>query len=155
MAILCFEGSLSTAGRKVYGRIVELLGWKRGELKYRSVARAAARRGLKPGEIVSVLVSESLDYTVVCRDEPPASHDAKEELLAEALGRLRLERISLLVVDEQLVKGDASFLRVRRLAGPAGRRVARMRFASSKKTPGIQLADILAGCASHEECRTV
>ncbi len=154
VAVVCLvrdEGvSLERLGFRLVERLRSLLGWKRGELKWRSVKKAARRRGIDP-RLVATLVAES-SFACAAVDGHLASSDAAGELklrlLEEALVSLRgclggLHPLTL-ILDANLVPRPQRMLpRIRRLVGA--------NFADTRdsaKHLGLQLADVYAGACT-------
>ena len=149
MAIICFaRGSnyAEKAGLETYYGVLQILGWRRGELKWRKACRAARQRGLRCRELVNFIVRRAayaetrslhIESSVsVTRIQLAAS------LLREAAQSIGL--ISLVVLDQGLVPEHNAVLGKLR-KNVSSTRLRRLVFRSSTKTPGIQLADILAG----------
>ncbi len=147
VALVCFErrGSLPLAshGDAAWARIAAILGWRGGEMKYRQVARRARRLGMSVEHIVAMIrgyAAAAVATRIHSRGDPLA-----EKL--EALGKL-LEMIGAdevhLILDHGLIPCAES--EARRLV----RRASTLRFASSRRTRGVQLADIAAGACREE-----
>ena len=144
VAIVCFYGSIYSAGRDAAHTIAEMLGWRRGELKWRSVKKAARRRGVEPRDVIECIASHAVLASSSCAhlESRDRLSELKEELVARLLASSEVIRGSILVVDEGLVRGDSVLGELRTRFG-----LKRARFASSAKAPGLQLADLLAGFA--------
>ena len=154
VAIVCFareEGvGLERLGYRVAERIGALLGWRRGELKWRSVKKAARRRGVDPRRI-ALLVAESALAYAAAEGHLVSSAEAGElklGLLVDALTALRrcLEGLQPLtiILDANLAPRPRRTLpRIRRLVGAS---FVDMR--DSAKHVGLQLADVYAGACA-------
>ena len=143
MALVCFERRsgipLLKHGAETYQKLLRLLEWRGGELKYRRVERRASRLGLSIIDVIRV-VEEGAEALLSIRMHS-AGRPRVERL--EALRRLldELEERPILVLDHGLVPGDES---------SAARELGvRVKFASSSRTPGIQLGDLAAGACYH------
>ncbi len=143
VALVCFERRasrpLASHGDDAWLRLASLLGWGSGEMKYRSVARRASRLGVGVGDVLGVIHAEASVVTVY-RVHSEGEPLERARVLASMLDELPVERVHL-ILDHGLVPGRES--EARRLLGHW--RVATLRFASSRRTRGIQLADITAG----------
>ena len=160
VALLCYERgpNIDRTPFEVYERLVSLLGWRRGELKWRSVKKAARRRGVGESRVARLVVEESLCYSLAAGHlvDPCEAGLLKERLLLEAAERLASLglRAATLIVDVNLARPEA----LRRAARMLGASYARM--GNSRVYIGVQLADIAAGaCAENAveasaACRT-
>ncbi len=109
VALVCFQAhSMYQAARGVLAELYSMLGWRRGELKWRSVRRAAERRGLDRESIVRVVVERSSFAAWRCSHltSTLVLHTVKERLLSLLLGMITGGKVYL-VVDEGLVRGDS------------------------------------------------
>ena len=143
VALVCFKRRpgipLLKHGAEAYLRLLRMLGWKRGELKYRRVARRASKLGLSIASVMRVVwdgAAAALSIRMHSAGRPREERLEAVRRLLEALGEQ-----AVLVLDHGLVPGDESS--VSRELG------MRVKFASSGKTPGVQLADIAAGACYH------
>ncbi len=149
MAIVCFargEGYAEKAGMDAYQRILRMLGWRRGELKWRKACRAARKQNLDCSELVEAILGGAAYTSMEALHISSSVLEARLALAAKLLrGAVeRLGIISLAVMDQGLVpERDAVLGRLRREVSPY--RLRRLVFRSSEGTPGIQLADLLAG----------
>ncbi len=154
IALLCFKRtpntSLNMLGYRAVQQLYSLLGWKRGELKWRSVKKAARRRGVTLNEIIHIIDRETLAYTTVEAhlDSAEEAGMLKKRLLEEAIDILRPcltgSRPLTLIRDANLVPNPHRNL-------PALRRLARANYVDiqdSRKYLGLQLADLYAGACS-------
>ncbi len=144
VALVCFRRTrgqpLLKHGYALLSRVKRILRWESGELKYRSVERRASRLGYSLSDILHIVIDGS-DHAASVRLHSTGS---PLEERVEAVRRLLLLTgvgNPLLVLDHGLIPGSES--RASRLLG------VRVRFASSRTTPGIQLSDILAGACYH------
>ncbi|WP_341871678.1 DUF3800 domain-containing protein [Pyrolobus fumarii] len=144
VALVCFEKRggypLLKHGYRVLHELRRMLGWKSGELKYRSVSRLASRLGISVEQILDLIERGSAAVGAV-------RLHSRGNALEERIGALNmlLEDIGfekpMLVLDHGLVPCTES--KASRLLG------MHVRFASSSSTPGIQLSDIVAGACYH------
>ncbi|AEM38367.1 hypothetical protein Pyrfu_0496 [Pyrolobus fumarii 1A] len=149
VALVCFEkdASLDATPGGLYERLAGLLGWRRGELKWRSVKKAARRRGLDVSGVLGAILEASLCYSVVRGHVGSSSETGlvKGELLLEAVSRvsgcMRGYSVSL-VVDAHLA-GSGTVRRAGRVLGAGYTRIG-----DSRVYRGVQLADLLAGACS-------
>ena len=146
VAIVCFEkeSSVERTPWRLYGWLLGVLGWRRGELKWRSVKKAASRAGLDTAVLISRIVSEASCYSAA-RLHFEAGLDGgevKRRLFREAIERLACGRVNALVVDAHLVQPQD----LRRYSRALGAGYARM--GDSRRYPGIQIADLLAGACA-------
>jgi len=153
MAIVCFAGGGERAGFDVYRRVSSILGWRRGELKWRKARRAMRRRGVDAEGLVEFIRSSSAYAFSRGLHVGSSVLEARLQLAAQLLqGAVRgLGLVSLAVLDHGLVpERDSVVGRLRRMVSRRGLR--RIVFRSSAKIEGIQLADMLAGyeCGSLE-----
>ena len=149
MAVICFiRGSdyAEKAGLEAYSSVLRKLEWRRGELKWRKACRAAERRGLGCDELVGLIVRQAAYAETEGFHIESSVSETRIKLATSLLGKAArsLGLVSLAVLDQGLVpERDAVLGKLRRSISAT--RLRRLVFRSSKKTPGIQLADILAG----------
>ena len=146
VSIVCFEmdEKLDATPRDLYERLLAMLSWKRGELKWRSVKKAVSRRGLELSEVLRAILSAALCYSTAKLhfESGLDGGEAKRMLFDRAVSSLTCRRVDVLLVDAHLVPPEA----LRRAARRLGASYARM--VDSRRYPGIQIADILAGACS-------
>ena len=149
MAVICFargSGYAEKAGLEAYRGVLQMLEWRRGELKWRKACRAAKRRGVGCGELVDFIMRRAA-YAETKSLHIESSVSGTRIMLAASLLReaaQSLGLVSLAVLDQGLVPEHNAVLgKLRRSISAT--RLRRLVFRSSEKTPGIQLADILAG----------
>ena len=146
VSIVCFEKEVSVDAtpRRLYERLRLLLSWKRGELKWRSVKKAAARRGVQHVELLGVISSEALCTSTAKMHfaEGLDGGEAKRLLFREAVSRLKCRRVDVLIVDAHLVPVEELRWASRTLGA------SYTRIADSRRYPGVQIADLLAGACS-------
>ena len=146
VSIVCFEkdASLDLTPRQLYERLRLLLSWRRGELKWRSVKKAAARRGIQTEELLKLIASEALCLSTARMHMSGGvdGGEAKRLLFREAVSKLRCSRVDVLVADAHLVPVEE----LRSAARSLGASYARM--VDSRRYPGVQIADLLAGACS-------
>jgi len=149
VALLCFEKTGGVAGtpRSLYEAVVGLLGWRRGELKWRSVKKAARRRGVEPLSVARLVLGSALAYSIAAGHlgDSREAQVLKDSLLLEAAeavaGCLGGRRVTL-ILDAHLATSGA----IRSAARLLGASYARM--VDSRRFLGVQLADIVAGACS-------
>jgi len=146
MSIICFERRPGVAshmhGYEAWTSVRRLLGWRRGELKYRGVRRAAERRGIGVEEVLSHTFAAAVLAAGCCVhvEEAPRARPG----LVEAVAGLVPGGSTVFLDNEALPGGLAGARRLSRRLG------VWLRFADSARTPGVQLADILAGYLREE-----
>ncbi len=147
VAIVCFdrvEGKpVDSYGRDLVDEIRRNLGVSMcRELKYRIVKRIAKRLSLDVAQLVSMIVDRCRFVSSKCvhLDDP---YLCRKRGLVEVLRTACIiDDVALVVLDENLVAGrDRDVGYVKRFSGC----VRRIRFGSSHRFPGIQLADLVAG----------
>ncbi len=149
VALLCYErgSSLDSTPSSLYARLVELLGWRRGELKWRSVKKAARRAGLDAAHVARLVLEHSVCYSIASGHLRHAGDAGglKKRLFMEAVrgvaGSLA-GRIAALVVDANLVDRVVLRAAARLLEAPYAR------IGDSRVYIGIQMADLAAGACS-------
>ena len=123
--VVCFErvsGSPALrAGIEAWSVVRSVVGWRRGELRFRGVARAAARRGIGVEALVYAIALRSL-WAGGCCLHVSEPHSVREQLLylslAKALEALGGVGVGV-VIDEQALP-PARLGRVRRALRTGG-----------------------------------
>ena len=121
----------------------KMVGWRRGEVKFRKLLRAVGDPGEAVRLIETVLRSDCvLGYECVSIELSGGVLDgeARLTLLTRLLGLLVVYGPGEVVLDEAPIS-DKALGRARRRAGLR----SRVRMRPSHREPGLQLADLLAG----------
>ena len=141
MALVCFERRpslpLAAHGDTAWYSVARLLGWRSGEMKYRSVARRARRLGVSIERLLAEIEGHASTILSI-------RMHSRGDALAEKLGALKA-LLALLAADRVHLVLDHGLIPCREDEATRLVHAASLRFASSSRTRGIQLADIAAG----------
>ena len=137
--------------KKLHLELRRRAGWRRGELKYRKLVRAVG--WAHASTLIRSIMEDSCVVASHCTSVRLGSRgldgEARARLLLEAVeglsrilaGRLQGSSCATLELDEAPLR-DRVLAEARRQGRGA---VCRVRMRSSRREPGVQLADLLAG----------